>query len=461
VVFGGRRPELVSTKLVSLAQLVEKHLGLPLYKGEVRTSNWSRPLLESQINYAAGDAYAGFMLYHCMNAKRLDMKPAPPLPIHADKYQAMTRKIPKIGRLYLEPVEEGGNFTPSDVFFGDPTRVDRVGSLENADEACREMAVARKKETTSTSAATMTTRPEKMTANCLDESSQRLYGKLASRRKTLADAASVPLYRVAHNVVLEGLARERPLDTGALLKIRGVGKHQQEKYGDMWIEVIKEFVAADEIGQRATTTAISACTGRPCTGNDSKEKGESAREETPDSSPAFEAPPRPRTAQLHTGLSFTLAETSLSKSVSCSDDSDSSLVLLEFSELSSRRSSGQKRKRAGNRLQASDARAQSMQTVARACGDESREAVGQTMETRIFRNKLVALSKLVGRKVPSRCAEAAQVVSDDTLDSIVAKRPRTHDELRQIGGIEMFVQACVEADVDLLKNIVRFTPAET
>ena len=63
VKFGPRKPELVSVKLVSLAHQVEEQLGLPLYKGDVRTSNWSKPLSRDQINYAAGDAYAGFMLY--------------------------------------------------------------------------------------------------------------------------------------------------------------------------------------------------------------------------------------------------------------------------------------------------------------------------------------------------------------------------------------------------------------
>lgn len=43
VTFGGRKPELVSTKMTSLAQQVEQHLEHPLYKGDVRTSNWSKP----------------------------------------------------------------------------------------------------------------------------------------------------------------------------------------------------------------------------------------------------------------------------------------------------------------------------------------------------------------------------------------------------------------------------------
>jgi ribonuclease D len=446
VVFGGWKPELVSTKMISLANLVEKHLGLPLHKGEVRTSNWSKPLSEAQINYASGDAYAGFMLYHCMNAKRLRMRPIPPLPLHADKYQAMTRGLPKVGRLFLEPSEEGGEPIPSDVFFGAPTKVGGVGSPRDNDETLKGTSVAQEKKSASiptavpaTATTTTTTKSEKKTADPLDETSQRLYEKLVDRRKALADSANIAAFKVAHNVILERLARGRPLDTEALLKIRGVGQHQQEKYGNAWIEVIKEFIA-EEDGQL-----------------------DSAREATPDSSPAFETPPESRAAQLHTGVSFTLAETALSGPTSFSEDVDSPLPCLDFDGPASRRSSGPKRKRAQSPLKATGAKRQSSSTVAQADEDEIHDAVLQAMQARIFRNKLVALSKLVGRKLASRSrrADGPPIVSDDTLDAIVSKRPRTHEELRQIGGIEEFFQACFEADVDLLKNIVKFGPAET
>jgi ribonuclease D len=448
VVFGGWKPELVSTKMISLANLVEKHLGLPLHKGEVRTSNWSKPLSEAQINYAAGDAYAGLMLYHCMNAKRLRMKPVPPLPVHADKYQAMERGLPRISRLYLQPSEEGGEPIPSDVFFGVPTKDHDGGGSRDNDETSERTSVAQEKTsaTIPTAApaapaapATVTTTPtksEKKTPDTLDEASQRLYQKLVDRRNALSVAAKVAVFKVAHNVVLERLARGRPVDTEALLKIRGIGQHLREKYGNAWIEVIKEFIA-EEDGQL-----------------------DRAREATPDSSPAFETPPESRPAQLHTGVSFMLAETALSEPT---EDMDSSLPCLDFDGPASRRSSGQKRKRAQSPLKATDARRQSSSAFAQADEDELHDAVLQATQARIFRNKLVALSKLVGRKLASRSrrADGPPIVSDDTLDAIVSQRPRTHEELRQIGGIEQFFQACFAADVDLLKNVVKFGPAET
>lgn len=89
VTYGKAQPTRVTTKMKALRKLVEEHLGLPLYKGKVRTSNWSRPLNQAQILYAAADAYAGVMLYHCMNAKRLAIEPTPPLPLHAEIYLPM------------------------------------------------------------------------------------------------------------------------------------------------------------------------------------------------------------------------------------------------------------------------------------------------------------------------------------------------------------------------------------
>ena len=74
------KPELVNTKLIALSTLAHIHLGRPLFKGPVRTSDWRKPLTPAQIKYAASDAYVGFRLYHAMEAKRLKMEPKPSRP---------------------------------------------------------------------------------------------------------------------------------------------------------------------------------------------------------------------------------------------------------------------------------------------------------------------------------------------------------------------------------------------
>ncbi len=70
----------VNRKLVKLATQVQDVLLLPMYKGQVRTSAWSRRLKLDQLDYAASDAYSGFQLYQALNAKRKNMTPMPPVP---------------------------------------------------------------------------------------------------------------------------------------------------------------------------------------------------------------------------------------------------------------------------------------------------------------------------------------------------------------------------------------------
>ncbi|MCJ1436062.1 hypothetical protein MMC27_005440 [Xylographa pallens] len=74
----------IDKKLVALAKQVEDHLQLPLYKGEVRWSDWSRPLNFQQIQYAASDSYAGLQLFDVMEGKRKALEPTPPRPEYAE-----------------------------------------------------------------------------------------------------------------------------------------------------------------------------------------------------------------------------------------------------------------------------------------------------------------------------------------------------------------------------------------
>ncbi|KAK6536051.1 hypothetical protein TWF281_000297 [Arthrobotrys megalospora] len=65
---------------VTLTYLCEKHLKLPLNKGDVRTSNWSKPLNDEQKIYAANDAYASFRIYDALEQRRCALDPRPALP---------------------------------------------------------------------------------------------------------------------------------------------------------------------------------------------------------------------------------------------------------------------------------------------------------------------------------------------------------------------------------------------
>ncbi|KAK1033487.1 hypothetical protein LTS16_016261 [Friedmanniomyces endolithicus] len=67
-------------KGAGLAAQVQAVLLLPMLKGDVRTSSWPRKLSKEQADYSASDAYAGFQLFHALEAKRLKMDPMPPRP---------------------------------------------------------------------------------------------------------------------------------------------------------------------------------------------------------------------------------------------------------------------------------------------------------------------------------------------------------------------------------------------
>ena len=76
--------ELVNRNGVPLAKMVNEVLHLPMFKGSVRTSAWSKTLNMEQILYSASDAYAGVQLFAMMDHQRKQLNPTPPLPYPAE-----------------------------------------------------------------------------------------------------------------------------------------------------------------------------------------------------------------------------------------------------------------------------------------------------------------------------------------------------------------------------------------
>ena len=489
VTFGGRKPELVSTKMTSLANQVEQHLEHPLYKGDVRTSNWSKPLSQEQIKYAAGDAYAGIMLYHCLNYKRLQMDPTPPLPIHAEKY--LGYKLAGVSSLYLEPSEEGGKVMTSAFFFGVPTapedipksRTTKAKSIKKAPKVVQEAAAPVVRQVKARSQATIAE---------LDTPSKSLFDNLCIQRKTLAAEAKISELRVASDVILARLARERPLSREALLKVQAIGPQRERLYGKAWIELISSFVISNKTDASERGAVISPkvdpvisgdaidATATPITPS---RRRRLAQPETPESSPAFGTPFPPRTPTLHTGLSFTLASTKLAPDTSTAEDSDDSLPSLDFGPSPSKRISGQKRKRLDSPskqdAEGSSQRPQRMTQsyryeegiiesqplkvspnakLSRLHGSSHAPAAETpfTPRSKIFRNKLMALSRQVATK---KQANANDLLSMSTLDAIVRNPPQTHEQLQRIPGVETLFHACIDTNMDLLAKIHKFVPA--
>ncbi|BFZ54650.1 hypothetical protein PYCC9005_001687 [Savitreella phatthalungensis] len=71
LVDGGGSAPVRGSGLISLAALTLKYLGRPLSKGPVRTSDWENfPLTREQRQYAADDAYAGYLIFIELERRR-------------------------------------------------------------------------------------------------------------------------------------------------------------------------------------------------------------------------------------------------------------------------------------------------------------------------------------------------------------------------------------------------------
>jgi ATP-dependent DNA helicase RecQ len=63
---------------------------------------------------------------------------------------------------------------------------------------------------------------------------------LRARRRELASAAAVPPYVIFHDATLREMAALRPTSLAALAEVPGVGKAKLDRYGEAFLEVIRE-----------------------------------------------------------------------------------------------------------------------------------------------------------------------------------------------------------------------------
>jgi ATP-dependent DNA helicase RecQ len=72
------------------------------------------------------------------------------------------------------------------------------------------------------------------------EQDQALWEALRERRKRLATDNNIPPYVVFHDSTLMQMAAEKPQTAEALLGISGIGQTKLDRYGDAFLEVIRE-----------------------------------------------------------------------------------------------------------------------------------------------------------------------------------------------------------------------------
>ncbi|KAK7704779.1 hypothetical protein SLS63_014205 [Diaporthe eres] len=344
VSYGASNPAKCTTKLRSLSAQVEQHLGLPLHKGKVRTSNWSQPLNNDQRHYAAADAYAGFMLFHCMNAKRMDMVPTPPLPVYAETYGDAVQGMPPKRPLQLVPVH--GNVGPTSVldFYRAPgegfedhsdapseqrqaahdkkallppegasgyVRIGRRGkhilfaeASEVGADVVRQLRDQHAVEQQQRDGAPGGTSPPVMAAakptsskvksaastkasGVLDETgTELLFQELRKHRRDLAKERKCAPFIIAHDTHLHAISRKCPRSEVEILRIHGIGKKKFADCGPAWLAIVKDFVE--------------------------KSGTDEAKQVLPLAVPTASQPIR-STPILHTGISFSMQNASLGR----------------------------------------------------------------------------------------------------------------------------------------------------
>lgn len=327
VSFGASNPAKCTTKLRGLAAQVEQHLGLPLHKGKVRTSNWSKPLNKDQVNYAAADAYAGFMLFHCINAKRMDMDPVPPLPVYAEMYGDTVRGMRPRRLLQLLPVPGSAQnisvlnfYRPSGEAEAEPEQPNQAPDDKevspSAEGASGYVRVGRRgnhilfAETAGVGA--VATKPESLkakTAGTIAEPgvfdqirTEQLFQELRKHRRDLAKQRKCKPFVIAHDTHLHAISRKCPRSRAEILRIHGIGEKKLADCGSAWLTIVKDFIerSAFDDAARAEKDSEPPSPAIPT----ALQLGLSASHVQLDQTIRL-------TPALHTGISFNMQNTSL------------------------------------------------------------------------------------------------------------------------------------------------------
>lgn len=217
-------PANLSPGFTALASQVKEHLGLPLSKGKVRTSDWSGPLSPAQMSYAATDAYAALMLYHCLNAKRVAMQPVPPLPVHAEIYPALKvegqRTFLRLGTVtqHVSVVD----------FYGADAAHQNHGRREKTHHADQAPAPARPSLVTTAGGGLAVERS--------------VFRRLLAHQRVVASKTKVPPSSVVADAALRAIAHELPRTSDDLHTIKGVSPRQIDLYGKRWVKIVKKVV---------------------------------------------------------------------------------------------------------------------------------------------------------------------------------------------------------------------------
>jgi hypothetical protein len=128
----------VPRKLYALQSMCTQHLGLPLSKDPwVRSSRWAWRLSDAQKHYAAADAYAGLVLFHELERKRMEQNPVSPRPRCVD-YEGPIMEVRKVEG----EVEEEGDWADVD---SEADNASELGSARSASKLAIKVEITRRR----------------------------------------------------------------------------------------------------------------------------------------------------------------------------------------------------------------------------------------------------------------------------------------------------------------------------
>lgn len=225
-------------KMISLSEHARIYLGFPLFKGKVRTSDWTKSLTIAQQNYAASDAYVGLVLYHVLDVTRLNMDPIPPHPEldnNPNPYNAAGNPTPKTVQLaqtipqpiarqpdaleHVPKLRPGGGVNV--IRYQDTTLFPPLSPSLVPSPPLITAKTARFTTDLPTPAPTITQLSPTKTVE------RRLLANLYSLRYRLQKTTGIPLEGMAGNETLINIAKQQPATVPALCRIPGAIKFYQ------------------------------------------------------------------------------------------------------------------------------------------------------------------------------------------------------------------------------------------
>jgi ATP-dependent DNA helicase RecQ len=95
------------------------------------------------------------------------------------------------------------------------------------------------------------------------EHDEELFRLLRQKRKDLADEARVPPYVIFSDRTLVEMAAYYPMSSASLLNINGVGRVKLERYGEIFLKIIREYCQVRKLSEKIKTGQSTARLMKP------------------------------------------------------------------------------------------------------------------------------------------------------------------------------------------------------